>query len=224
MERVFEADLRALVRMLAEVAAMEGCRLFKQNRILTGLSDLVGANFWLWGRQSDSRGDGGWIECAWGDVSGRIEAAGHGDRRAMDLLFAGDSSERAVVGGLAVGPVLSRFGPPGENGRCGIALGRMAGGAEFSERERDLVEIVLEEIPWLLDPDGEVQPAIAGVRLSGQMEQALEFLLLGLPRKEIAGRMGVSINTVAGYVRDIYHRLGVRSHPELMTRYSGGGS
>jgi DNA-binding CsgD family transcriptional regulator len=208
MDRVFEVDLRALVRMLADVAAEEDSRFLKRNRILAGLSDLIGAEFWFWGCKA-AGGESTWDNYVWGNSQVKLGKA------VADRLF--EEEESRIRG---VGPVLSWLGAAGNGGWCGVALGRMPGRAEFSERERDLAEMVVEEIPWLLEPDDDRQPA-NDTRLSQRQELTLEYLLRGMPRKEIADHMGVSINTVAGYVRDVYQSLGVRSHPELMRRVLG---
>jgi len=50
----------------------------------------------------------------------------------------------------------------------------------------------------------------------------LELLLQSHSRKWIAGELNISINTVAGYIRQIYKTLNVHSHTELVARFYQG--
>lgn len=43
-----EADVRAVVRLLGEVAILEGGATAKRQRLMAGLAELVGADGWLW--------------------------------------------------------------------------------------------------------------------------------------------------------------------------------
>ncbi len=51
---------------------------------------------------------------------------------------------------------------------------------------------------------------------------ALELLLHGHSRKSIAENMQISINTVSGYIRDIYRFFKVTSQPQLVRRFFQG--
>ena len=55
--------------------------------------------------------------------------------------------------------------------------------------------------------------------LPPRLQQTLDALLEGLPRKLIADRMGISIHTLNDYVGEVYTRLNVHSHAELMTLF-----
>lgn len=50
-------------------------------------------------------------------------------------------------------------------------------------------------------------------------KHVLEFFVEGLVYKEIADELGVSISTVATYVRRTYEKLHVRSRREVIARY-----
>ena len=54
-------------------------------------------------------------------------------------------------------------------------------------------------------------------RLSELVE--LDLLLQSYGRKEIAKRLGISVNTVQGYIKAIYLNFGVHSHAELLRHY-----
>ena len=52
--------------------------------------------------------------------------------------------------------------------------------------------------------------------MSPRLQETLGHLLNGLPRKLIADEMGISIHTLNEYVRELYARLNVHSHAELV--------
>ena len=55
--------------------------------------------------------------------------------------------------------------------------------------------------------------------LSPRLQETLGHLLNGLPRKLISDEMGISIHTLNDYVREVYSRLGVHSHAELIAKF-----
>lgn len=65
--------------------------------------------------------------------------------------------------------------------------------------------------------------APTGMGLGPREKQVLDFLVEGLSYKEIADDIGISISTVATYVRRIYEKLHVRSRREIIAFYRGGG-
>lgn len=58
-------------------------------------------------------------------------------------------------------------------------------------------------------------------RLPPRLKQVLEHLAHGLLYKEIADKLGITYDTVNGYVKVIYERLGVHSRAEAAARYLG---
>jgi DNA-binding CsgD family transcriptional regulator len=56
-------------------------------------------------------------------------------------------------------------------------------------------------------------------------EKAICLLLAqGLETKEIAGRLGLTINTTISYIRSLYQRLGIASRHELLARLLPGAA
>lgn len=71
-------------------------------------------------------------------------------------------------------------------------------------------------------PPPESQDALdAG--LGPREKQVLELLVDGYLYKEIAAELGITVNTVATYVRRIYEKLHVRSRREIISRRRGSG-
>lgn len=55
--------------------------------------------------------------------------------------------------------------------------------------------------------------------LAPREQQVLDYLVAGLAYKEIASELGITISTVATYVRRIYEKLHVRTRREIIARY-----
>lgn len=199
-------DGRALVRLLAETAAVPGGFLVKKTYLLDGLCELVGADEWRWARVLP-------------DPRPQLLA---GFRRTFSLTALPVSSESAATDDWALrsssdstGMIFSRrLLAPDQWGI--IALCRQVGRPPYSTRERQLANLVLEEVPWLHAAEWPSRPSAPEADLSPRLRVVLEQLLLSRSRKQIASELGLSLHTVSGYVRDIYRRFQVRSHRELL--------
>jgi DNA-binding NarL/FixJ family response regulator len=94
----------------------------------------------------------------------------------------------------------------------------------YSERERDLLDIFLNECQWLYSQPISAAIPIGAARLekfSRREREVLEILLTGAPEKHIAGLLGVSRNTAHQYVKSVYRKLSVTSRPQLMAEMAG---
>lgn len=93
-------------------------------------------------------------------------------------------------------------------------------GPAFTVRENRLVRWIAAEFPW-----GGDRGLASGPRFTRRERLVIDLLLQSHGRKEIAKRLGISVNTVQGYIKDIYRRYGVHSHAELLRVYfqSRGG-
>ena len=87
-------------------------------------------------------------------------------------------------------------------------------GPPFSEREARMARWMAGEFPW--QPEG-VQPVRSGFTRRERL--VIDLLLQSHSRKEIAKRLGITVNTVQGYIKEIYRRFGVHSHAELLRYY-----
>jgi len=58
-----------------------------------------------------------------------------------------------------------------------------------------------------------------GVRLSAREEEVLVLLSRGFSNKEIAEKLGLSIETVSTYLKQTYRKMHVRSRTEAVARY-----
>jgi DNA-binding CsgD family transcriptional regulator len=87
-------------------------------------------------------------------------------------------------------------------------------GPPFSEREARMARWIAGEFPW--QPEG-VSPVRSGFTRRERL--VIDLLLQSHSRKEIAKRLGITVNTVQGYIKEIYRRFGVHSHAELLRHY-----
>ena len=67
------------------------------------------------------------------------------------------------------------------------------------------------------------QSASVDTQLTKREEEILQFLAKGYANKEIASRLGVSIETVRVHVRHIYEKLHVHSRTEAAARFLSAG-
>jgi DNA-binding CsgD family transcriptional regulator len=105
----------------------------------------------------------------------------------------------------------------------GIGLHRRPGREPFTDRERRMAHIVSSEVRWLhlaSLPGQDERETLPTLR--PRLRRVLMLLVQGMVRKEIAMQLGISPNTVHGYMKEIYELFGVSSHAELMSRFLSG--
>jgi DNA-binding CsgD family transcriptional regulator len=94
----------------------------------------------------------------------------------------------------------------------GLGCFRSWGSRTFTERERALAQLFVEECSgWILQR----REAAA---LTPRQRQTLQCLLEGDCAKQIATKLGLSLYTVKEYVQAVYRANGVASQTELMAR------
>jgi DNA-binding CsgD family transcriptional regulator len=104
-----------------------------------------------------------------------------------------------------------------------VGLHRSAERGPFSERERMITHVVLQQVDWLHRHGTDV-PAKDGVLpLSARERQVLIFLLGGDSRRQIATKLGLSEHTITDYMKNIYRQLRVNSRGELLALFISGG-
>ncbi|MEI9997745.1 MAG: LuxR C-terminal-related transcriptional regulator [Verrucomicrobiota bacterium] len=79
-------------------------------------------------------------------------------------------------------------------------------------------------MPWLHEQGWPEDRGATVHQLARRQRMALNLLIAGQGRKQIADHMKISVNTVHEYIKDIYDFFGVHSQAELMSRfYEGNG-
>lgn len=249
-----ENDARMIVRMLADTAAAEGGHQTKKMFLMRTLCEAVGADAWVWvlGCQTEPGGPqigvgflhGGFDEQRFARL---LEALEDADASAIAATFYAkltengrhhtlireeiDRSGRSYEGKVGrlwenadIGAVAMSAQRLDESSLSVIGLYRRFGSEPFTEREKQIIHIVLSEVPWL-HLNGWPQDRGATLpTLSPRQRIILNLLMEGMGRKQIADQMGISPNTVAGYTREVYRHFGVHSQAELMRRFLPTGS
>ena len=247
-----DSDTRAMVRLLGEVAAAEGSLAFKRNLLMNGLCELVDVDAWYWCQLGQAESGkqpsfavslkGGFTDDQFANYLAAVE---HPDMKELNAPFLAECAEtNAHVTRLRqqidvdgkfpkskvyelwrkadLAPLILSFRPMADGQMSGICLFRSFDRKLFTERESRIVHILLSEVPWLHDgawPDAKRERAY---ELPPRLITLLNLMLLGLPRKQIAEKMGISVNTLSGYVKDIYERFRVHSQSELISRFVEG--
>lgn len=247
-----ERDVRAILRLLGEVAEIEGFTAQKQ-ALLNGLSILIDADSWAWATTCKFAPNE--VPVSSGFLSGGFspaqyakfqEALEHPDTGMLNAHFTNEFAQKRthltrlrdqidvdnqfpqtqvfhIWKEAGVEHVLLSIRPGREAGGLSqIGIYRRPGRQPFTSRESRIAHIVLSEVPWLheamLPPD-----LNSGVMQIAPRERiTLNLLLEGQSRRQIAAHLGISENTVGGYVKSVFRHFGVHSQPELIARFRVG--
>ncbi len=241
-----------MVRLIGEVAALPGGHAHKKRFLMEGLCKLIESDAWAWALscQRDpakpqvyvSVMNGGFPEQSFVKF---LEAMEHPEMVALTSKFFNEVEEKkahltrlrhqitdearfalseAHLGWKAadVGPVIMSLRPLDEHSSSAIGLYRRYHRAKFSARESRIAHIVLTEVPWLHEQGWPEDRGVGAPSLSKRQRLALNLLILGRSRKQIADNMNISVNTVQGYIKDVYRFFEVNSQAELMNRFLQG--
>lgn len=247
-------DVRKMIRLLGEVAAHQGSEAQRKRFLMDELCRMVGCDSWAWvliaemvpgklpvyvgfqhGGFSEEQlnryleihahPDMAWISEPWASDIARMEST---VTRTLAQIVPEAQFEQSNVARLwaevGVKPRLLCAVPIGGGGHSGIGMYRPYQSKPFTEREARMVHIVMSEVQWLHQLSWPEDKAVDVPRMSPRQRMVLERLLQGSKREEIAAQMQLRLNTVNGYVREIFKTLGVHSHAELLARfYCGDG-
>lgn len=251
-EMVPEADARAMVRLLAKVACLEGGHEEKKRALMEDLRELVDADYWIWGLAADVKPDepAVYTSLSTGGFEGvqvakLFDALNHPDSWEVSKTTA----EEVIANWLQVTRLPEDYDPDGYFEDCegrelwkaanvdiplvcyrpvsnncvsAIGLYRKFGRPAFSRRDARIVHIILTEVAWLHEQGWPWESALKVPELPPRCQTTVNLLLEGHSRKEIAEAMQISVHTLNGYVKQIYSEYGVHSQAELMKRFRVG--
>lgn len=100
-----------------------------------------------------------------------------------------------------------------------IGLDRASGDRDFSPRERELLNLFLEELRTLIGPVLAPASQPDPMQLSPRLRQTLKCLLDGDSEKQAAWRIGLSPMTIHEYVTTLYRHFQVHSRAELLASF-----
>ena len=211
-------DLACVADLLGNSVTLSGKPAENRLLLLDGLCDLVGAGAWAkvvyeepLKTAAEPRIVCQEVTCSYKLIE--MGAVRNGTRgRLSDLAL--KTGKRRVAK-----PICARRRLP--DGRSiAIVFFKDPSAPSFSERDRRLAGIVLEEVEWLYETmDSKVPEVGVFPEMAPQLRETFHLLRLGCDRKVIAGRLGISPGTVAGYVKTVYRKTGVSSQLELMRKF-----
>lgn len=249
--RLAEADVRAVVRLLGDTAAIVDSNQ-QRSFLMRSLARLLGTDTWVWGvspllepgRQPVYiyHQTGGFDEVRMARFLQAVEHPDCGEMTAplaRAMIEAGGQVTRLIDQIISkerflnspanplwraanIGPILISIRPVPDYGTSVIGFYRALGQPDFSRRESRIAHIVLTEVPWLHQaglPHEVARPAPA---LPPRCRLMLNHVVRGRGRKEIAEDLDLSVETVNGYLKQIYRHFGVHSQAELIARFVRG--
>lgn len=113
--------------------------------------------------------------------------------------------------------------PMESGGFSAIGLHRRIGKPPYTERERGLVHIVFQNVPWIHRAGLNVPSGQAAVQLGRRPREVLLLLLHGESVKRIASKLRISSHTVNDYTKQIYRQFAVSSRGQLLALFISGG-
>ena len=96
-----------------------------------------------------------------------------------------------------------------------LFLVRRCGAEPFHAGDQQLINLAMGNIPWLWATLDNTMPAEACSELTSRQRIVLAMRLDGLPRKEIAKRLEIGVDTVGDHIKKIHEHFGVGSVGEL---------
>ena len=249
---IAEDDAVRLVAIIAEVAAAEGDHAVKKRLLLERLCDLIDATSWHWALNSfDAEGGarhagmlhGGFTpeqsaqqslsahapesNRLFGPTYARIfeerqpitvRLEDHPGYEEWEKTQAGEHARAAGIGTF-VSSVCAVDGAASSS----VTLFRPPGRPRFSERQRQMVHIIMRGVAWLHTLGWpEDSPVEKCTELPSSHMPLLSMLIKGYSRQEIAQTRSLSIHTVNTYTNRIFQHFTVHSQTELMRLFLHG--
>ena len=245
-----EKDVRAMVRLVGEVASLNTTHSAAKEYLMNGLAKMVGADCWVWALAYlhpekppvyVSLQHQGFSEERFATY---LQAVEHPDMMALTAPFAAEAMSRqrsqltwlrqqidpgnrfptsdAYPYWLAadIAPLMLSGHPLNEQCLSLIALYRRADADLFDERERQIAHILLTEVPWLHANGWPQDFGVETPTLPRSHRLVLNLMLESFSRKQIADKLGLSVHTVSDYIKVIYRTFKVHSHAGLMRRFA----
>jgi len=244
-----EADARAIIRLLGDLAAIEDGLVAQKNFLMEGLCTLIKADSWAWATTFSFQPDE--VPLNSGFLTGGFspeqfakfqQALEHPDTGMLNTSLTREFEQKKthltrlrdqidVEGHFllsAVYPIWIAAGveqvilsirPGGDGALSQIGVYRRPGRSPFSTKDSRITHIILGEVPWL---HAAALPASLGstvTRLTPRQRITLNLLLESQDRRQIAEHLGLSSHTVDGYVKDVFRFFDVHSQPALIARF-----
>jgi len=120
--------------------------------------------------------------------------------------------------GIYDGLISVRFDPRPQH-MMFISCNRMRHDPPYTPRQRTMLRLIHDAIMPFVGKRLALEDHASMKGLTPRRREALEWLLDGLPEKDIAQRMDISPATAHQYIGELYRHFGVNSRPELMAYF-----
>jgi DNA-binding CsgD family transcriptional regulator len=115
------------------------------------------------------------------------------------------------------------FHPVSLNASSNVGFHRRRAKADFGEREKTIVHLVLSRVDWMHRHGIHEAAHEQVIRLSPRERQVLLLMLNGQGRKAIAANLSISEHTVGDYQKKLHKHFNVTSRAELQAYFFLGG-
>ncbi len=119
-------------------------------------------------------------------------------------------------------PLILSMRPTSNGQMSAVAFFRKFDRSLFTDRDNRIAHIMLSEVPWLHDNAWSAHPRAEMATLSPRLHTVTNLLFQGWQRKKIASEIGISPQTLNGYVKEIYVHFDVHSQSELIRNFMTG--
>jgi DNA-binding CsgD family transcriptional regulator len=247
-----ERDVRAMVRLIGEVAALPGGPARRKRFLMEGLCRLIGADFWVWGLScrreptlpevNVSIMNGGFTEASFARF---LQALEHPEMVSLASRFFVELKEknihltrrreqvteeavyersqaRLLWEAANIGSLILSHRPLDDRSCSALGFYRSLARPKFTPRDSRIAHIVLTEVAWLHELGWPEDRGVQVPALSRRERLTLNLLTSGTSHKVIAEQMGITPNTLRDYIKSVYRHFGVHSHAELLHRFFQG--
>lgn len=264
--------MAGVIDLVADSCRSELPLLERRRGLMTGLSDLLDADYWVWSQMSvdPETGEHTPVDMvhnfpertlrllmsgindpenpcpAASKLFTMLAANPHQTRRRCDLVtdrrWYGSTHYKAYrktcgiddcIYSFYVGPMPTQSDPPGAGAPVGhgghprrlisgVVLHRKTERQAFDESRARLLHVVLNRVVWLHEPAAAVDAQQVVGELTTRQREVVGYLSEGKTVSQIAGVMGVSVNTVNSHLKAVHKAYGVTNRSQLLSRLFGG--
>ncbi len=247
-----DEDIAEIVRLISTASELGGAPSERRAFLFGGMSRLTTADAWVWINSGRNYlGDlPAFVVSQKGGFTDRQFSSYLGEYLSMKELFSKlvaevevekqhvtrlrkdldpswleeGSATRAKWKSVGLGSMLLSFQPPDAGGVLnGLILFRRFDREPFERCDSALVHAILSGVSWLNEDATRPHYDTAAFDMSPRLNAVLNLILQGVARKQVASDLGISINTVGGYIKELYQRFEVHSQAELIRRFVDGG-